>query len=60
MSAEVATAPIVKAVKPGFEETGEVTTYPIRMTLSSTKMKAVEQGKLFSASIILNFVISLL
>ena len=50
MSAEVATAPAAfKAVKPGFEETGEAATFPIRMTLSSTKMKAVEQGKfLFS------------
>jgi hypothetical protein len=48
MSVEVASAPAIKAVKPGYEETSEVTTYPIRMTLSSTKMKAVEQGKLSS------------
>jgi len=34
----------MKAAKPGFEEAGETKTYPIRITLSSTKVKAVEQA----------------
>lgn len=33
--------------KPGYEETsGETKTFRIRMTLTSTKVKALEQGKL--------------
>lgn len=44
MSAEVASAPVMKAAKAGFEESPDNKSYPIRMTLSSTKMKAVEQG----------------
>ncbi len=34
----------MKAAKAGFEESPDNKSYPIRMTLSSTKMKAVEQG----------------
>jgi hypothetical protein len=41
MATEVAS---MKAVKPGFEDSTESKTFPIRMTLSSTKVKAVEQG----------------
>jgi hypothetical protein len=38
------TASAMKAAKPGFEDSTENKTFPIRMTLSSTKVKAVEQG----------------
>lgn len=34
----------MKPAKLGVEETGETKTYPIRITLSSTKVKAVEQA----------------
>lgn len=44
MASEVATS--MKATKPGFEESAENKSFPIRMTLSSTKVKAVEQGML--------------
>ena len=36
----------MKASKPGFEESAESKAFPIRMTLTSTKVKAVEQGML--------------
>lgn len=42
MSADTASA--MKATKPGFEESAEGKAFPIRMTLSSTKVKAIEQG----------------
>lgn len=42
MATEVASS--MKATKPGFEESAENKSFPIRMTLSSTKVKAVEQG----------------
>jgi small subunit ribosomal protein S20e len=41
MATEVAT---MKVAKPGFEDSAESKTFPIRMTLSSTKVKAVEQA----------------
>lgn len=40
-SAEVA---VNKNIKPGFEESAESKTFPIRMTLSSIKVKALEQA----------------
>lgn len=43
MASEVASS-MKAAAKPGFEESTENKAFPIRMTLSSTKMKAVEQG----------------
>lgn len=33
-----------KQAKPGFEESAEGKTYRIRITLTSTKVKALEQG----------------
>ena len=33
-----------QVAKPGFEESVENKSFPIRMTLSSTKVQAVEQG----------------
>ena len=38
------TVETTKAMKAGFEESAESKTFPIRMTLTSTKMKAVEQA----------------
>lgn len=49
MASEVASS--MKASKPGFEESAENKSFPIRMTLSSTKVKAVEQGKPQMASL---------
>lgn len=45
MASEVAST--MKASKPGFEESAESKAFPIRMTLTSTKVKAVEQGIYF-------------
>lgn len=39
-----------KQAKPGFEESAEGKTYRIRITLTSTKVKALEQGMSFPVS----------